>query len=206
LQKGSLFLLERAFEIGFRLKCWRDLVPHGKWLKWLEQHVPQISERTISRYIRLWDNNEWLKSKLLNQPPLADLSEIPTIREAEALIQAKESNKPRGPKRKVGSLPKSKEKQASLQPVRNIQTETVPFHSDETPEPAIKLDESDSLDGEESGEGEEKILASELLPPVGRNGSSLSPIREETVEVRLSQLCPDCRKAILAAWREEASA
>jgi hypothetical protein len=104
LQKGSLFLLERAFEIGFRLRCWHDLLPHGQWLKWLEKHIPQISERTITNYLRLWDNNEWLRTKFPNQQKIADLSEIPTVRDALTLIQAKDANKPRGapPKRKVG--------------------------------------------------------------------------------------------------------
>jgi hypothetical protein len=135
LQKGTLYLLEIAFKIGFKLRCWKNLIPHGKWLKWLEQNAPQISDRNASRYLRLWDNSEWLKPKL-KSANVADLDEISTIREAEALIQTKESNKPRGPKRKVGDLPKSsnkpppepklgKEKRVS-QPPRDIQAEMSP--------------------------------------------------------------------------------
>jgi hypothetical protein len=97
--------------------------------------------------------------------------------------------------------------------------ETVPSHPD-APKPATKLDEPavpDSPDGEDkesvaevpgvaqgedeqSGAGVEMIPANELLPPVG---SSLPPVQEETVEVRLSQLCPLCRNAVLAAVRKE---
>jgi hypothetical protein len=149
LQKGTLYLVEIAFKIGFKLSRWKDLIPHGKWLKWLEQNAPQISDRTASRYLRLWDNSDWLMPKL-KSANVADSDEISTIRQAEALIQEKEANKPRGKiKRKVASFPKPKEEQASLQPVRDIQAETVPSRRDETPEPAAKLDSPDSPDSEE---------------------------------------------------------
>jgi hypothetical protein len=27
-------VLSSALEIGFKLRCWHDLIPHGQWMKW----------------------------------------------------------------------------------------------------------------------------------------------------------------------------
>jgi hypothetical protein len=95
--------LECAFDIGHKLRNWHGLVPSGKWLKWLEQNIPEISERMASTYIRLWDNHEWLRKHPQISDGVANSEIPPSIRKAEALIREKDGNKPRGaPKRKVG--------------------------------------------------------------------------------------------------------
>ena len=68
-------LLDRAFEIGFKLTCWHDLVPHGKWLKWLDPNM-EIPERRARRYVQLWENREWLLGRFPESGPGADLDEL----------------------------------------------------------------------------------------------------------------------------------
>jgi len=177
-------MLDRAFEIGFKLRCWHDLIPHGRWLQWCEQNIAEISQRSIQVYLKLWDNNELIKQRIQKRSIAADLEDVPSVSIREALSYV--------PKKAP------KEKRAS-RPIRDIQTATVPSHPDEAPEPATRLDESevpDSSDNEESEDEVEVIPASELASR--GNSSCLPPIQEETIEVRPSQLCRDCRKAVLA--------
>jgi hypothetical protein len=86
--------LKRAFDIGFKLRCWHDLIPHGKWLPWLRANV-QIPERTASQYLLLWDHNEEIKAtfKSADIPDSADLNELPPIKDALALIANKRAEK-----------------------------------------------------------------------------------------------------------------
>jgi hypothetical protein len=81
-------VLKRAFEIGFKLTSWRDLVPHGKWLKWLSQNLPEIGERRSQQYIQLWEHHEWLEAKFKSET-VSDLPELPGIKDALILIQQK---------------------------------------------------------------------------------------------------------------------
>jgi hypothetical protein len=85
--------LNRAFDIGFKLRCWHDLIPHGKWLPWLRANV-QIPERTASQYLLLWDHNEEIKSAFNSES--ADLGELPPIKDALALIANKRAEKRTG--------------------------------------------------------------------------------------------------------------
>jgi hypothetical protein len=79
--------LNRAFDIGFKLRCWHDLIPHGKWLPWLKANVA-IPERTASQYLLLWDHNEEIKAAFKSADP-ANLNELPPIKDALALIANK---------------------------------------------------------------------------------------------------------------------
>src|ERR1700693_4430037 len=86
--------LNRAFDIGFKLRCWHKLIPHGKWLPWLRANVA-IPERTASQYLLLWDHNEEIKAafKSADNSDSADLSELPPIKDALALIANKRAEK-----------------------------------------------------------------------------------------------------------------
>jgi hypothetical protein len=86
--------LNRAFDIGFRLRCWHELIPHGKWLPWLKANVA-IPERTASQYLLLWDHNEEIKAafKSADNSNSADLSDLPPIKDALALIADKRAEK-----------------------------------------------------------------------------------------------------------------
>jgi hypothetical protein len=114
-------MLERAFEIGFRLRCWHDLIPRGRWLEWRQQNIPEIPERTARMYLQLWDNSEWIKARIGNALPIGqNVEELPSIRQALALL----------PKRQSAKLP-SKRKVATR--VREVETETTPSVPDDLP-------------------------------------------------------------------------
>lgn len=54
--------LERAIQCGERLKRMKARVGHGKWLPFLHVNAPNISERTVSRWINLYENRDQIKS------------------------------------------------------------------------------------------------------------------------------------------------
>jgi hypothetical protein len=104
--------LSIAFDIGFKLRCWRDVIPHGQSLPWIKANIPAISERTVQVYIQLWDHNEVIRAKLLNPQTTADLEVWPTIEGALALIK-----KPCGPKEhRVCAVLKNKDARDNSQP------------------------------------------------------------------------------------------
>jgi hypothetical protein len=109
-------MLERAFDIGFKLRCWHDLVPRGRWQEWCQQNISAIPERTVRMYLQLWDNNEWIKARIGNALPIGqnvEVEEFPSIRQALALLPKRQSAKPPS-KRKVAFR------------VREVETETAP--------------------------------------------------------------------------------
>jgi hypothetical protein len=112
-------MFNRAARIGCKLRSWHDLIPHGKWLEWCRQNIPEIHERSIQNYLRLWDNHEWLVARL-NTKPDSDLEELPTIKEALALL---------ADKRKADQPAPIKEKRASRR--QQIDVEACPLGSDE---------------------------------------------------------------------------
>jgi hypothetical protein len=83
--------LNRAFDIGFKLRCWHDLIPHGQWLPWLRANVA-IPERTAYQYLLLWDHNEEIKATF-KFADSANLNELPPIKDALALIANKRAEK-----------------------------------------------------------------------------------------------------------------
>jgi hypothetical protein len=88
--------LNRAFAIGFKLGSWHALIPHGKWLKWLEQNIPEIPQRTARLYIQLWENHEWLRTRFKSAES-ADLSELPPIKDALVLLSNKRAQERSAP-------------------------------------------------------------------------------------------------------------
>ncbi len=72
MQKG----LGHALKAGALLLEAKAGLPHGEWLPWLENNCPDISERTVHRYMRLAENRDELGAK---SATLADL----TMRAAE---------------------------------------------------------------------------------------------------------------------------
>ena len=51
-RKASRAAVRHAVEAGQRLIEAKELVPHGAWLPWLAEHLPDISARTAQRYMR----------------------------------------------------------------------------------------------------------------------------------------------------------
>jgi hypothetical protein len=112
LRRPERMLLERAFDIGFKLTCWRDLIPHGQWLKWLEQNIPEIPDRSVRRYIQLWENREWLLGRFeIGHVANLEVDALPGIRQAVKALEDKR---------------RPKEKRAHLSTVREIQAEVTP--------------------------------------------------------------------------------
>jgi len=68
-------------EAGERLIRVKASLPHGEWGEWLEEHCPDISERTARNYMRLAENWQRLEE---NGNGVADLS----LRKALELLKA----------------------------------------------------------------------------------------------------------------------
>jgi hypothetical protein len=83
-------VLRTVLQIGFKLRCWHDLIPHGRWMEWCNQEPPNISERSVRVYLRLWDHNDLILARL-KTADAADLTELPSIREALTWIPSKQS-------------------------------------------------------------------------------------------------------------------
>jgi hypothetical protein len=78
--------LEKAIKLGGLLCEMREGIDHGGWLPWIEQNISEIPERTVQRYIQLWENRESIREQL--QIRRDDGFEgLPTIQDALALIQ-----------------------------------------------------------------------------------------------------------------------
>jgi hypothetical protein len=84
--------LDRAFEIGLKFRCWHDLIPHGKWLQWLRQNIPEISERSVQVYLSLWDNKEAIEAHFKSADS-ADLAEEPSIKNALDFVSSRRTVK-----------------------------------------------------------------------------------------------------------------
>jgi hypothetical protein len=94
LQDFGRTALTKAFNIGSKLAAWRIVIPHGQWLSWIAANVPEIPERTVQRYIQLWENKERIEAQSKSDTA-TDLTELPSIRQALADIQTKNrENKP----------------------------------------------------------------------------------------------------------------
>ena len=61
-EKSSLKSLDRAFEMGEILTGIKESLAHGKWEKWHEENVPQISIRSAQDYLKLWKYRDSLKN------------------------------------------------------------------------------------------------------------------------------------------------
>src|SRR5262245_41412085 len=57
-------VLQHAINAGKALNEAKSKVGHGKWLAWLEENCPDISERTAERYMKLAGGQAQLEKKL----------------------------------------------------------------------------------------------------------------------------------------------
>jgi hypothetical protein len=75
--------LRHAIECGKYLNLAKENVlstkPKGKWTKWREENIPEISQQTASLYMRLAENED-------------QAAKCPSIRQADELLRALSSN------------------------------------------------------------------------------------------------------------------
>lgn len=64
-QHTQKVVLNNAIEIGRRLKEIKEMLPHGEWLKWLEESV-SYTERTAQNLIRIFESYGDKQSATLN--------------------------------------------------------------------------------------------------------------------------------------------
>lgn len=83
--------LESAIRAGELLTKQKSFVAPGHWTEWCSDNLPQIHERTIRRYVQLWENSEWLKlnfqSDTVSDEPIG-------IRAALEALQLRDKAKP----------------------------------------------------------------------------------------------------------------
>ncbi len=75
-----------AWFAGLALAILKDRVGHGKWLPWRAQNIPDISERAVRNYMRIYTH--WS-----NRQSIADLSVAKALR----MIQAAYTAEPAAP-------------------------------------------------------------------------------------------------------------
>ena len=196
-------VLPIALEIGFKLRCWHDLIPHGQWLDWCRRKLPNISERSIQVYLRLWKHSDLIQAKI-KSADAADLTEIPSIQEALTWISSKRSEQPEQPKRSKPSKQSPPEEKRFTRIVRDVPAEMIPSHPEETPQPTVKFDGEETRRHAISCDGEMGVLRTDgpllLLyggndskPRSVRSGSDICPDDILITADQLAQLCPACR-------------
>ena len=50
---GAMSALERAWQCGKRLNEMKSIIGHGNWLTYLQSQLPEISESTAQRYMKI---------------------------------------------------------------------------------------------------------------------------------------------------------
>src|SRR5262245_23143047 len=78
-------VLQHAITAGNALNEAKSKVGHGKWLAWLEENCPEISDRTAERYMKLAEGQAKLWKKLQDTVKFDTMSNL-TINEALRLI------------------------------------------------------------------------------------------------------------------------
>jgi hypothetical protein len=68
LHKSILLMQIKSFEygvmIGKELSEQKAELPHGHFIKWIETNIPSISRMTANRYLRVYENQDFLREKL----------------------------------------------------------------------------------------------------------------------------------------------
>ena len=82
---STRIVLQHAMTAGDALKEAKSKVGHGKWLAWLEENCPDISNRTAERYMKLAEGQAKLWKKLQDKAKFDTMSDL-TINEALRLI------------------------------------------------------------------------------------------------------------------------
>jgi hypothetical protein len=72
VEAGVASALDKAWQCGKRLNAIKAIVGHGNWLPWLENHWPELPERTAQLYMKIDRDNP-------NTQRVADL-EFDTVR------------------------------------------------------------------------------------------------------------------------------
>jgi hypothetical protein len=83
--------LEKALMAGWELTDQKSKVgKHGKWRQWCAENIPQVPERSVQRYIQLFENREWLQEHYKTDT----VSDLPVgIRGALKAIQDRDKTK-----------------------------------------------------------------------------------------------------------------
>jgi hypothetical protein len=208
-----------AFGIGAELIDLKEnKVYQGKWTDFCKAKFPEIHQRVLENCMQLARNREWLEHKYRENESedsffevcptiklmLGDIHERnrnertaqgkPPIRHRSAAKEKRASRPPRdsGETSATANLSDGAESEERVRrPIRDVQCEVVPSHSDET-----KLTEPESLDSQTaicSGRTEQchsgvtsPVVAAEVLPPEG------------LVTIPVNKLCPKCRDVIIA--------
>ena len=82
---STRIVLQHAMTAGEALNEAKSKVGHGKWLAWLEENCPDISNRTAERYMKLAGGKAKLEKKLQDKDKFDTMSNL-TINEALRLI------------------------------------------------------------------------------------------------------------------------
>jgi hypothetical protein len=97
--------IAKAFEIGKRLTSIKEKVlakAPGTWGKWQAENLSQISQESISNYIRLWANVDFLQEKFRFQVSSnMDVKKLPSWEEAMNAVRVKDGNAKRGEPKKA---------------------------------------------------------------------------------------------------------
>jgi hypothetical protein len=91
---ATRILLAAAIEVGEWFEVQHKKIEHGDWLPWLSKNFPEITARTIQRYVLLARNKELLETKF--QIRHESFLEWPSIRTALREIEASK-DKPKDP-------------------------------------------------------------------------------------------------------------
>lgn len=91
IRDASRMTLEKAFLAGELLAEKKSEVEYGNWLQWCSENIPQVPERSVQRYIQLFENKDWL----IENYKTDTVSDLPVgIRRALEAIQ--DRDKPKG--------------------------------------------------------------------------------------------------------------
>src|SRR5262245_47606190 len=87
-QQGYQASLDAAIKAGELLATAKETVGKGGWTKWREKHLPDISQPTVSLYMRLAENRDRFKERAISNAVtgLRERGEL-SIRKAAALIR-----------------------------------------------------------------------------------------------------------------------
>ncbi len=79
----------KAVECGRLLIQQKESIGHGSWLEWIEFNLPDISEVTVRRYMRvakaageISDSTQVIANQASDRSPVTDLSDAATLKQA----------------------------------------------------------------------------------------------------------------------------
>jgi len=57
VEAGAMSALEKAWQCGKRLNAIKTIIGHGNWLTWLNSNLPEVTESTAQRYMKIDRDN-----------------------------------------------------------------------------------------------------------------------------------------------------